>query len=720
MGTDRYGLLEVLHQIDAYDFEHVIADLWERQGWRTSVTQGSNDRGVDVIAERDEPFNQKLAIQAKRYDPSSTVGSPDIQQYASLRQQVPNVDAVVVVTTAEFTSNAEEIAGELNVKLVDGKQLYDLFETYDAYELLYSYVNLDTGSKPKGNRLVTDSSNQPPYDELEPISVSPADNGQETTASSPDSLSDLISLRKTIADNLKTASAEIDTADSAFAAKSFDRAVDSYAEVLERLADVRSDLDRYKAGFDTVDTTAATHLDSPGEFKQELTELHDHVSTEIQKAGEQGEKAEALETLATEIEAAVETATEQLSRGDRHREAGNYKLARESFEKAAKAVNEGISTRETYRGMAEGYADALLDDTPEPPTGADLDEMKTEVEERTRWAANHEADQSYEAAANHDFLTERLLTGTYETVGCTNEPAESYLDSNEVPKFAFYSSSKGHTVGFSSGTMNRTQPDSHYGSLFLLSDVRVLIITGTDDGDRVLELSRPVDAEYSIGRLKSQLTISPKTSDDISEVHLWVDTQFEEHELQAATNYLNSTPLDGETEDSTAQDSHTTAKRGALSLEKDITASPGSIARRANGSFSAKVLKKTRGRLHEQPLIDYLAPEETLEYVLWHQGKGFRITKPSGVEETPHHSFGRGARFLMITDHRLCYVVGENGYDESETFRYDEIEGVEEVSKIGAWILKFTHTDGTTYQFPEIGTHSEDVQRAVKYIRARI
>lgn len=51
-----------LQGMDDYDFEHLIADLWERQGWRATVKQQSVDRGVDIVAEQDNPFPQKWLI----------------------------------------------------------------------------------------------------------------------------------------------------------------------------------------------------------------------------------------------------------------------------------------------------------------------------------------------------------------------------------------------------------------------------------------------------------------------------------------------------------------------------------------------------------------------------------------------------------------------------------------------------------------------------------
>jgi len=140
---DKDEILSRLRSIDEYDFEYLVRDLWRLRGFKASVTQSSNDRGIDVIAEKEDPFYQKHLIQAKRYSENNRIGGPDIQQYSSLKHQEDNTDAVVIVTTGSFTSQARHRAKELNVKLVDHNGLYDLICDVDHSELLEKYSILD-------------------------------------------------------------------------------------------------------------------------------------------------------------------------------------------------------------------------------------------------------------------------------------------------------------------------------------------------------------------------------------------------------------------------------------------------------------------------------------------------------------------------------------------------------------------------------------------------
>ena len=134
-------LTAVLQRMDPYEFEHFVADLWERMGWETTVSTASADKGVDVTAKKSTPYEQQVLIQAKRYGPNTTVGSPDIQQYASLRHQYSGVDKVIIVTTNEFTQQGREMATRLNVKCITGDELSQLIVDTDATDLVARYLD---------------------------------------------------------------------------------------------------------------------------------------------------------------------------------------------------------------------------------------------------------------------------------------------------------------------------------------------------------------------------------------------------------------------------------------------------------------------------------------------------------------------------------------------------------------------------------------------------
>jgi restriction system protein len=128
-----------LQGMDPYGFEQFVADLWSYLDWNTRVVGEPGDRGIDVVATT--PDGNKQLVQAKRYGPDTTVGSPEVQQYASLRLQEENVEQVTIVTTGGFSSQAEELAPALDVLLIDGEELIDMVLELDAAELVAEYFD---------------------------------------------------------------------------------------------------------------------------------------------------------------------------------------------------------------------------------------------------------------------------------------------------------------------------------------------------------------------------------------------------------------------------------------------------------------------------------------------------------------------------------------------------------------------------------------------------
>ena len=103
------------------------------------MTQASRDYGVDVIG-TPPGGGPKTLVQAKRYDPTRSVSSPEVQQYSALRQQYADVSGVTIVTTGRFSDPARKVADALDVKCIDGRALVRLVREYDALEILEWYA----------------------------------------------------------------------------------------------------------------------------------------------------------------------------------------------------------------------------------------------------------------------------------------------------------------------------------------------------------------------------------------------------------------------------------------------------------------------------------------------------------------------------------------------------------------------------------------------------
>ena len=117
--------LSDVRSMDPYDFEKLVARVWSSKGYETNVRKASNDKGVDIEA---NSGNHKILIQAKRYAANSKIGGPDVRNYATLYQQDPTADQVIIVTTSSFTQQAKEIAAEQNITIVNGSNFVDMME----------------------------------------------------------------------------------------------------------------------------------------------------------------------------------------------------------------------------------------------------------------------------------------------------------------------------------------------------------------------------------------------------------------------------------------------------------------------------------------------------------------------------------------------------------------------------------------------------------------
>lgn len=131
--------LDDLHDLSPRDFELLIADIWQEcQGWKTEVTDAGADDGIDIYGQ--PPGGGPLtAVQAKCYHAGNKVTSNRIQQYGALPRQFDRIGSVTVVTTSSFTRNAEQTAGKLDVKLIDGQTLLQAIKRFGAHEIVEWY-----------------------------------------------------------------------------------------------------------------------------------------------------------------------------------------------------------------------------------------------------------------------------------------------------------------------------------------------------------------------------------------------------------------------------------------------------------------------------------------------------------------------------------------------------------------------------------------------------
>ena len=107
---------------DGHAFEKWVAEALIGFGWAATVTPGSGDQGIDVIAEKD---GKKLGIQCKLY--SSAIGNKAVQE-AHAGKSYHDTDAVAVLSNAPYTSSAKDLAKMTGVELLSHHDIPEVYE----------------------------------------------------------------------------------------------------------------------------------------------------------------------------------------------------------------------------------------------------------------------------------------------------------------------------------------------------------------------------------------------------------------------------------------------------------------------------------------------------------------------------------------------------------------------------------------------------------------
>ena len=118
-------------EMNGYEFEEYCAELLRRNEFiNVSVTQGSGDYGIDIIAEKD---GLRFGIQCKCY--SSAIGVKAVQE-ASTGCIYYSCDRAVVMTNNEFTAAAINMARRTSVELWDRNIMKELIRNIEKETVL--------------------------------------------------------------------------------------------------------------------------------------------------------------------------------------------------------------------------------------------------------------------------------------------------------------------------------------------------------------------------------------------------------------------------------------------------------------------------------------------------------------------------------------------------------------------------------------------------------
>ena len=133
--TTRDFILKKLSQeLIGHPLADFIAHLLNAMGYRTRVSSPGPDKGVDVLAHKDELGFEPPIVKVQVKSTSGSVGDPEV---SALYGKVGNDEFGLLVTLGTFTNQARNFAdGKSNLRLIDGVELVDLilrhYEQFDS------------------------------------------------------------------------------------------------------------------------------------------------------------------------------------------------------------------------------------------------------------------------------------------------------------------------------------------------------------------------------------------------------------------------------------------------------------------------------------------------------------------------------------------------------------------------------------------------------------
>ncbi len=143
-GSHGPDLLARIEGLTDDQLRTLVADLWAEQGLETSVEPGDSDRAIDVRARQDD---ERTVTRTRAATPDSPVDAGEVETAASIREQEPGVDRVLLVTSGTYTDGAYRRATEQDVELIDGVELADAVEGAGAAYLLEEYPDPRPGGR---------------------------------------------------------------------------------------------------------------------------------------------------------------------------------------------------------------------------------------------------------------------------------------------------------------------------------------------------------------------------------------------------------------------------------------------------------------------------------------------------------------------------------------------------------------------------------------------
>ena len=134
--TKVFVLKQLARELKGHPFAHFVGHLMEKMGYRTRISGLGPDRGIDMLAHRDELGFEPPLVKVQVKSSEGSIGEPDV---SALYGKVDEKEFGLLVSLGSFTRQAVDFAfSKGNLRLIDGDELVALiFEHYEDLDPRY-------------------------------------------------------------------------------------------------------------------------------------------------------------------------------------------------------------------------------------------------------------------------------------------------------------------------------------------------------------------------------------------------------------------------------------------------------------------------------------------------------------------------------------------------------------------------------------------------------
>ncbi len=132
---EKRGTDLVLENLDPTQFEVLVTEIYEKQGYAVHHYGGSHDGGIDILAEKQSAGGmERIVIQCKHQQ--ANVGRPVLQQLWGVVSSDPSYTRGDLVTSSDFTPPAKDFAKGKRLSLIGRAVLAELARRFNVARFL--------------------------------------------------------------------------------------------------------------------------------------------------------------------------------------------------------------------------------------------------------------------------------------------------------------------------------------------------------------------------------------------------------------------------------------------------------------------------------------------------------------------------------------------------------------------------------------------------------